>query len=231
MIGRISEIFSSVQGEGIRAREHMVFVRFTGCNLSCDYCDTPHSRYIIAGTIFTLEEVIAEIETHLAKNRKISTIAFTGGEPLLHSGLIAEIIRHFKKKGIKTYIDTNGTLCEKFRLIADDVECVAMDIKLPSANGGKEFWDLHREFLNIAQKNIFVKVVLTENTTLEEFKKAIDMVEGINKSIPTVLQPSTPVKDVGTVSPELLDSFHKIAKQKLKNIYVIPQMHRKWGVK
>jgi len=225
------EIFSSVQGEGIRAGEQMVFVRFTGCNLSCNYCDTPHGRHIIAGTILTVEEIINEIESHISKNKKISTIAFTGGEPLLHSELIAEIIRHFKKKGIKTYIDTNGTLCEKFRIIADDVECVAMDIKLPSANGGKEFWEEHKEFLNIAQKDIFVKVVLTEGTTLEEFERAIKLVEEINKCIPMVLQPATPVKDVGTIPPELLDNFRKIAKEKLKNIYVIPQMHKKWGVK
>lgn len=231
MIGRISEIFLSVQGEGIRAGEHMVFVRFTGCNLTCDYCDTPQCRHIIAGTILTAEEVISKIESLLTENSKTGTIAFTGGEPLLHSELIAEIIEHFKKKSVKTYIDTNGTLCEKFKLIADDIGCVAMDIKLPSANGGKEFWDTHEEFLSIARKEIFVKVVLTENTTLEEFKKAVDLVEKINKCIPTVLQPATPMNDIGTIKPELLEDFRKIAKQKLKNIHVIPQMHKKWGVK
>ena len=231
MIGRISEIFLSIQGEGIRAGEPMVFVRFTGCNLSCNYCDTPSCRHVIAGTIFTSEEVIADIESHLKKNKKVTTIAFTGGEPLLHSEFIAEIIAYFKGKGIKSYIDTNGTLCEKFKLIANDVECVAMDIKLPSSSGGREFWGLHKQFLNIATKNIFVKVVLTEKTTLAEFTKAVELVGEIDKRIPTVLQPSTPFNDINSISPELLASFRKIAEEKLKNIYVVPQMHKKWGVK
>lgn len=230
MIGRILEIFTSVQGEGIYAGIPMVFVRFSGCNLQCDYCDTPLSRPAVAGKIKTVSEIIENIEKELESAKKVSIISFTGGEPLLHAEIISEIIPHFKKRGIKTYLDTNGTLCEKFSKIADDIDYVAMDIKLPSACG-TEYWRDYGEFLKIAKKNIFVKLVVTLKSADTEFQKAVETIAAVDVSIPLVIQPVTPVKNVDTMPFEKIRALKKFAETKLENVSIIPQMHKKLGIK
>ncbi|MBI5574399.1 MAG: 7-carboxy-7-deazaguanine synthase QueE [Elusimicrobia bacterium] len=230
MIGRISEIFTSVQGEGIYAGIPMVFVRFSGCNLQCDYCDTPLSRPAVAGKIKTVTEIIENIEKELESAKNVSIISFTGGEPLLHTEIISEIIPHFKKRGIKTYLDTNGTLYEKFSKIADDIDYVAMDIKLPSACS-QDYWLEHLEFLKIAKKNIFVKIVVTSKSTDNEFKKAVETIAAVDVSIPLVIQPVTPVKNVDTMPFERIRTLKKFAETKLENVSIIPQLHKKLGIK
>src|SRR5688572_26129876 len=73
---KINEIFFSIQGESTWAGSPTVFVRTTGCNLRCTYCDTKHSYY--EGEFYSLDDLIAKIEKFPAQH-----ICLTGGEPLL----------------------------------------------------------------------------------------------------------------------------------------------------
>ncbi|HAX61687.1 MAG TPA: 7-carboxy-7-deazaguanine synthase QueE [Elusimicrobia bacterium] len=230
MIGRISEIFTSIQGEGIYAGIPMVFVRFSGCNLHCDYCDTQGSRPAVAGKIKTVSEIIENIEKELESAKKVSIISFTGGEPLLHAEIISEIIPHFKKRGMKAYLDTNGTLYEKFSKISSAVDYVAMDIKLPTSCG-IEYWKEHLEFLKIAKNKVFVKIVLTSKSTEEEFKKAVEIISQVDASIPLVIQPVTPIKNVNAMPFERIRTLKKFAETKLENVSIIPQLHKKLGIR
>ncbi|MFH1540676.1 MAG: 7-carboxy-7-deazaguanine synthase QueE [Elusimicrobiota bacterium] len=251
MTGRISEIFTSIQGEGIYVGTPMVFVRFSGCNLQCDYCDTAESRSIVNGEIKTVSEIVSSIEKEIDQSKNVSIISFTGGEPLLHVETILEIISRFKKKGaisaplysskrrtfdlqvgggIKTYLDTNGTLCEEFSKIIDSIDYVAMDIKLPSSCP-QEYWREHLEFLKIAKKKVFVKIIITSKSTDNEFKKAVEIIANVDASIPLVIQPVTPIKNVNTMSFKRTCSLKKLAKAKLKNVSIIPQIHKKLGIR
>lgn len=78
----ITEIFKSIQGEGTRAGLPCIFVRLTGCNLRCTWCDTVYAFH--GGTKYTVEEVLDRVGS-LANNgpREISLVEITGGEPLL----------------------------------------------------------------------------------------------------------------------------------------------------
>ncbi|MFH0948207.1 MAG: 7-carboxy-7-deazaguanine synthase QueE [Elusimicrobiota bacterium] len=230
MTGRISEIFTSIQGEGIYAGMPMVFVRFSGCNLQCDYCDTPLSRSVVDGQIKTVPEIIDSIESEISAAKNVFTISFTGGEPLLYVETISGIIPYFKKRGMKTYLDTNGTLYENFSKIAEDIDCVAMDIKLPSACG-LEYWREHKKFLKAAKKNTFVKIVVTSKSTDKEFKKAVGIISEVDASIPLVIQPVTPVKNVDAMPFERIRTLKKFAETKLENVSIIPQMHKKLGIR
>ena len=89
----IIEIFSSFQGEGLLVGQRQIFVRFAGCNLNCNYCDTNDSKSEQSGKLMTPEEVINEINKILTPDCK--TISFTGGEPSLYPEFISQVSKDF----------------------------------------------------------------------------------------------------------------------------------------
>jgi organic radical activating enzyme len=95
---KVNEIFYSLQGEGGRTGEASIFVRLSGCNLTCDFCDTDFAF----GEIISVEEILNRISVHPCK-----WIIWTGGEPTLQ--LTDEITAFFKSKGYMQAIETNGT--------------------------------------------------------------------------------------------------------------------------
>ena len=78
----IIEIFSSFQGEGLLIGQRQIFVRFAGCNLNCNYCDTNDSKSEKSGKLMTPQQVTDEINRLLTPDCR--TISFTGGEPSLY---------------------------------------------------------------------------------------------------------------------------------------------------
>lgn len=96
---RINEIFHSLQGEGRHAGMSAVFVRFSGCNLRCPFCDTSHE----ASDEYTADEVIQKINSFAGVN----TVIFTGGEPSLQ--LTGSLVDRLHGLGYAVHIETNGT--------------------------------------------------------------------------------------------------------------------------
>ena len=96
---RINEIFYSIQGEGRNTGRAAVFVRFSGCNLKCPFCDTKHQEH----TDMTPEEVLAEIR----KYRQATLVIFTGGEPTLQ--LPEYLVDELHALDYTVAIETNGT--------------------------------------------------------------------------------------------------------------------------
>jgi 7-carboxy-7-deazaguanine synthase len=74
----ISEIFHSIQGEGLLTGVPSVFVRTSGCNLRCNWCDTPYASWNPEGTARTIPQIVAEIEKYPARH-----VVLTGGEPMI----------------------------------------------------------------------------------------------------------------------------------------------------
>lgn len=96
---KINEIFYSLQGEGCFTGTPAVFIRFSGCNLQCDFCDTAHQE----GVWMSDQEIIEEVENYPAAH-----VVFTGGEPGLQ--LTRELVLALKEKGKFIQIETNGTV-------------------------------------------------------------------------------------------------------------------------
>ncbi len=135
---------------------------------------------------------------------------------------------------MKSYLETNGTLPERLKYVIGLVDIIAMDFKLPSSTGEKEYWNEHREFLKIASsKNVFVKAVVTSNTVREDIEKAVSLIKDVDKEIPLVLQPVTPTgtfKD--RIGMDTLSGFlGTCLKGGLRDARVIPQIHKMLGIK
>ena len=94
----VNEIFYSLQGEGYHTGTPAVFVRLSGCNLKCDFCDTDHSRSVM----MTVGDIVDEVSKYPAK-----TVILTGGEPSLQP--IGELVDMLHEAGRRVHIETNGT--------------------------------------------------------------------------------------------------------------------------
>lgn len=113
---RIAEIFYSIQGEGLLAGTPSIFIRTSGCNLRCSWCDTPYTSWKPQGKEQRLEEILAE-----AGRFSASHVVVTGGEPML-APEITDLTVGLKKLGYHVTIETAGTL---FRPVRCDLMSVS----------------------------------------------------------------------------------------------------------
>lgn len=100
----ISEIFHSLQGEGELTGVPSVFVRTSGCNLRCNWCDTPYASWTPEGTPMRVDEIVAEVKKHPARH-----VVLTGGEPMVAKE-IRELAAVLKKLGYHITIETAATI-------------------------------------------------------------------------------------------------------------------------
>lgn len=128
---RVNEIFHSIQGESSWAGEPCVFVRLTGCNLRCVWCDTAYAFH--EGTRRTLDEIVEQVAAYRCR-----TVEITGGEPLLQDDAIP-LMRRLLAEGYRVLLETGGSLP------IDDVPIgVAriVDIKCPaSGESARNRWE------------------------------------------------------------------------------------------
>lgn len=232
MTAEVIDIFSSIQGEGIFLGARQIFIRFKRCNLSCVFCDEDLDRKAKRYTPLELMKEVKAIELNKGPHHSVS---LTGGEPLLYAEFLKGFLKILKKnRNFKSYLETNGTLPYELSKIIDLVDIVAMDFKLPSSTGGKPYWSEHLEFLKIAsKKKVFVKAVVTPDTKKEDIEKAIGLVKRMKGGIPFVLQPATPLKfGDNDVSKDALLGFLEVGlKNNIRNIRIMPQVHKMLGIK
>lgn len=229
----ISEIFSSIQGEGKYAGVRQLFIRFASCNLACDYCDTPAT---VAAPYCDLEnaerlvnpvgmkDIFPYIEERLQKPHH--SISLTGGEPLLYADFIHQLAQEVR---LPLFLETNGTLVKQLKRVIDDISIISMDFKMPDAVH-EVLWDKHKQFLEIArQKDVYVKIVIAEETSLADFTAALDLLRSIDENIMLVLQPLTPYGGFTAPQSQKMLQWQSIALKKIKDVRVIAQMHVMMG--
>jgi 7-carboxy-7-deazaguanine synthase len=100
----INELFHSLQGEGRLAGVPSVFVRTSGCNLRCWFCDSYHTSWEPSHAWLGLDEIVAEVESHDADH-----VVLTGGEPLMHDESVT-LLDRLDAAGYHTTVETNGTI-------------------------------------------------------------------------------------------------------------------------
>jgi 7-carboxy-7-deazaguanine synthase len=246
----ILDIFASRQGEGICVGDPHMFVRFGGCNVVCDYCDTPDSIPAKSGRRYTIEGVLKRInELPLPSRERVGVrvpssglrppspekgegakvVSLTGGEPLVQVGFLERLIPALRERGLKIYLETNGTLPRALERIVEGCDWIAMDLK-PESAIGRDMWEAHRWFLETGGKKVFVKMVLTEATSEEEVQRAVTLIAGVRPSIPLVLQPATAWGRAKSIPLARLASLWVLATRRLSDVRILPQIHRLWEI-
>jgi organic radical activating enzyme len=241
----ITEIFASIQGEGLYAGRPHTFVRFCGCNLNCSYCDTPavrerlkpfcsvektpgHGDFAFMQNPLSVDDVVEVAQTLGSRD-----VSLTGGEPLLQVDFLVKLLPALRSKGHRVHLETNGTKYDEVLRLAGQMDVVAMDFKLPSSAGAGDFFEAHAKFLKATRgAKVFAKVVLDENVTDDEVRRCAEVVANAGKPVPLILQPITPTPD-GPKQPTLarLMALHKIASEIVDDVRIIPQIHRLMGIR
>lgn len=229
----ISEIFSSIQGEGPYLGVKQVFVRFGRCNMHCGYCDELDKMKEERFSRLSLESVLAEVRRLEKEKGAHQSVSLTGGEPLFYAPFLANLLPRLKEMGLKTYLETNGTLPAQLRDVIRWIDIVAMDLKPPSSTGDKDYSREHWEFMKIAlEKELFTKLVVTPATTFEDVRACVHLVKSVNARLPFIFQPLSEPFGINTDALKLIETrFFAEAKTHLFDVRVIPQMHKIWGVR
>ncbi len=214
MVIKINEIFSSIQGEANWSGLPCSFVRLTGCNLQCTYCDTPYARE--AGREWSIASILTRLN-----NLKWKRICITGGEPL-HQRNTPALITTLLDHHYEVCLETNGSL----DISSVDHRCVKiMDIKCPSSQ-----MHSHYRFENIHHLGRLdqVKFVIADR---DDFRFACEMTQTIAQAVSADRILYSPVYgrlEADRLARWILDSHTDVRFQIQLHRYLWP--HRDRGV-
>lgn len=161
----VAEKFVSINGEGPKAGELSVFIRFQGCNLNCSYCDTQWvNQKDTVSKKMTTEEIFEYIQ-----NTGVKNVTLTGGEPLLQKD-ISLLIQKLIDNQNSVEIETNGSINIKTLAEKENRPVFTLDYKLPSSNMEKYMLTENYEYLT--QKDT-IKFVIGSQGDLEQAMQII----------------------------------------------------------
>jgi len=153
---QITEIFKSIQGESTHAGLPCVFVRLTGCNLRCSWCDSEYT--FTGGHRMTLEEVLKEVEQFSPEG---GLVEITGGEPMLQEREVVPLMQRLLEAGYEVLLETSGE--RPLEKVPRDVAKI-VDVKCPSSGEAGTF---HLENLEALRPGDEVKFVIADRADYE----------------------------------------------------------------
>jgi len=171
---KIAEIFHSLQGEGSLVGVPSVFVRTSGCNLRCSWCDTPYTSWQPEGEERSLDAILTEVASYPARH-----VVVTGGEPMIAPGIV-ELTEGLRVRGLHITIETAGT-------VFAPVACDLMSISRKLANSTPEgSWATKHERLRfqpdvlrrlMSAYDYQLKFVVAQPEDLAEIQRMLDQIE------------------------------------------------------
>lgn len=246
---KVNEMFVSFQGEAHTVGMPMIFIRFSGCNLNCSFCDTEFSKFIE----ITPSKIISIIKEK--NNERANLVSITGGEPLMQDGdsLLSLMNAIYWDCGYKIILETNATLPKKLnKLLLDSnyelpdyIYTINADLKTePNGEFMHGTEESHLEFFRIMARyfqNNTLKIVITPEMVNTNFQneKNEGLYNSINKTLSffsgkTLNISLTPITVNGKTTQFKIDDLFNIYDQ-VKNaahnnsvtadIRIIPQMH------
>ncbi|MDQ4050238.1 MAG: 7-carboxy-7-deazaguanine synthase QueE [Thermoproteota archaeon] len=234
---KVSEIFTSIEGEGILFGTKTMFVRLAGCPFMCHWCDTPYALPMDSGIEYSIEEVKESILKNLQPNTY--KVNFTGGEPLVQHEAVIELAKFVRQKGLRVYLESSCYDARRFAKVLPYIDICKVEIKLRDSKivNEKQYSNLlknEQECLRQAinnSKTTFIKVVVTNSSNLEEFKDIVAEVFKIAKPSELagfIIQPSYKV-DEPTL--DVLFGFYDTVYPMYDQVRVVPQLHKVIGAR
>lgn len=160
---RVSEIFRSLQGEGIHAGTPTTFIRLQGCNLRCRWCDTAYAQDPNGGNDLTVSTIVEEVK-RLSSD---GLVCITGGEPLIHLDFF-ELVNKLRYAGYRIHVETNGTIPISPKAHYS-IHSWVVDYKLPSSGeDGKHVVDWRSLYVGDQVK--FVALTIPD---LDDIKRVV----------------------------------------------------------
>jgi 7-carboxy-7-deazaguanine synthase len=171
---KIAELFYSIQGEGSLVGVPSVFIRTSGCNLRCAWCDTPYTSWQPEGADLTLGQIVDEVKAHPARH-----VVVTGGEPMIAPDIVP-LTERLRELGLHITIETAGTVFQP-------VACDLMSISPKLANSRpNDQWAAQHDRLRIQPEVLLelmarypyqLKFVIEKPDDLEEVRTLIGTLE------------------------------------------------------
>ena len=205
MMLQVNEIFKSIQGESSRAGLPCAFVRLTGCNLRCSWCDTEYAFH--HGKNLSVKEIV-----HTVDGYGLPLVEITGGEPLLQEG-VYDLMQAFLSKNYQVLLETGGSL-PLDRVPPQVIKIV--DVKCPGS--GEESKNLFSN-LDLLQATDEVKFVILDRADYEWSKQILSQYS-IHKIALVLFSPvydKLPLKDLAewmladNLPVRLQTQLHKVA--------------------
>jgi 7-carboxy-7-deazaguanine synthase len=167
----VSEIFHSIQGEGSLLGVPSIFIRTSGCNLRCSWCDTPYTSWRPEGEHRSLDEILEQVAAYPARHAVI-----TGGEPMVAPEIVP-LTERLRARGLHVTIETAGTV---FAPVVCDLMSISPKLANSTPSGS---WATQHERLRfqpdvlrrlIEGYDYQLKFVVAESGDLEEIKRMLD---------------------------------------------------------
>lgn len=243
---RLSEIFTSIEGEGIYFGTKTMFVRFAGCPLKCHWCDTTYALPFESGDSVPIEKAKELIESSLAPNT--FKVNFTGGEPLSQHEALIELSKHVRSLGLRTYLESACYDSRRFESVLPFIDICKIEFKLSDSRvvAPENYSNLLRNELECldaalshhrsgsagsSAKVVYVKVVVSSESSLDEFERLVRLIfetDNAGSLAGFIIQPTHKIAEP---SLDRLVKFYDAVFPYCPDVRVIPQLHKILGAR
>lgn len=245
---RLSEVFTSVEGEGILYGTKTLFVRLAGCPFTCFYCDTPESLPLDSGTEYSVEEAAVLIDDSLQDHTY--KVNFTGGDPLMQHEAVALLAGHVHAhaRGVLTYLESSCFDADRFAHVLPHIDVAKIEFKtsdsgfVDAAHHDRMTGQALRclELAAAAGKTTYVKVVASSETSVGEVRDLAVAVSDAARKNDSGRDAATdaisvsgfviqPVYGKGEPPLGLLLAMYDAVRPVYADVRVVPQLHKLIG--
>jgi len=233
---RISEVFTSIEGEGLLYGTKTLFVRMAGCPFTCFYCDTPEALPAGSGREYTLGEARGLVESSLQD--RTYKVNFTGGEPLVQHEAVAELARHVRSLGVRTYLESACYDSRRFSHVMAHMDILKVEFKTADSEFARDAGHYERLLGEAAaclaaaaraKKAVYVKVVVSARTRAGDLGSLLSRVFGAAPPGAVSGLFVQPVSGEGEPRLEHLVSLYDEASRVYPEVRVVPQLHKLMG--
>ncbi|MDI1494831.1 MAG: organic radical-activating protein [Cenarchaeum symbiont of Oopsacas minuta] len=232
---RLTEIFTSIEGEGIFCGTKTLFVRLAGCPYGCFYCDTLDSLPLDSGTEYEIDEACDMISRELQPSTY--KVNFTGGDPLIQHEAVAEMAKFVQSKNVPTYLESSCFEVQRFSHVLSFIDIVKIEFKtvesgFVSPEQHPKLFEQALECLEgsiLAEKKTYIKIVVSSKTNFVDFEIMLEKIfsnSAATKILGLIIQPTHGIAEPKL--PLLMQMYDAAAKYHV-TVRVVPQMHKAIG--